>query len=750
MSLREYEKKRDFERTPEPGADAGSEPGERLRFVVQEHHATRLHWDLRLEHDGALASWAVPNGIPEDPDDNRKAVHTEDHPLEYLTFEGDIPEGNYGAGRMTIWDSGTYELHKWEPRKVVLTFHGERLNGRYALFQAGRSEKDWLIHRMDPPADAAREPMPEHVVPMMAKLAPLPSSDSGWGYEIKWDGVRALAYSEPGRLRLESRNLNDITAGYPEVRPLNRALSSHSAVLDGELVAFDAEGRPSFGRLQQRMHLTGESQIRRRAQDHPVVYVIFDLLYLDGHSLMGLPYSARRERLEELGLDGPAWQTPSYSSGGGAQLLAASAERGLEGIVAKRLDCPYEPGKRSGNWLKIKNKRSQELVIGGWLPGEGRRSGEIGALLMGYFEDGAFRFAGKVGTGFGQRELRMLAERLAPLARGDSPFTGKQPQRGARFVEPELVAEIEFGEWTKERILRHPAYKGLRDDKPARDVVLEQAQEPPAPQPPREVRRTNTDRVLYPATGFTKGELIDYYERIGGVILPHLHGRLVSVKRYPSGVEGKKWWERDHRIDDLPTLLEFANRAAIELHPMLATDDAPDRPTVLVFDLDPGPPADIVLCCEVALALRGMFGQLGLESFAKTSGGKGMQVYVPLNTDVTYEQTKPFAKAVAETMENGMPDKVVSRMTKTLRRGKVLVDWGQNDRHKSTVCVYSLRGKDRPTASVPLAWDEVEAAASDGDASALYFEWTDALERVERDGDLFAPVLTLRQSLPAG
>jgi bifunctional non-homologous end joining protein LigD len=741
--LGEYERKRDFGKTPEPGGGDAGPAGKQPRFVVQEHHARRLHWDLRLEHDGALASWAVPNGIPEDPEENRKAVHTEDHPLDYLTFEGDIPKGNYGAGRMTIWDSGTYELHKWEPRKVVLTFHGERLRGRYALFQAGKSEKDWLIHRMDPAPDPGREPMPEHVVPMLAKLAALPAKDSGWAFEIKWDGVRAIAYSEPGRLRLESRNLNDITAQYPEVRPLNRALSSHTAVLDGELVAFDADGRPSFERLQQRMHLTGEAQIRRRARDHPVVYVIFDLLYLDGHSLMELPYSERRARLEELALEGPAWQTPSHRIGGGAALLAASAERGLEGIVTKRLDSPYEPGKRGNTWLKVKNTRRQELVIGGWLPGEGRRSGDIGALLMGYFEDGEFRFAGKVGTGFGQQELAMLASRLAPLARDESPFTGRQPQKRARFVEPELVAEIEFGEWTKERMLRHPSYKGLRDDKPADEVVLETAQEPPAPEPPRKARRTNVDKVLYPGTGFTKGDLIGYYERIGEVILPHLHGRPVSIKRYPNGVEGKKWWERDHRIDDLPTLLEFANKAAIELHPLLAGEDAPDRPTFLVFDLDPGPPADIRSCCEVALALRGMLSQLGLESFAKTSGGKGMQVYVPLNTDVTYDDTKPFAKAVAETMENGMPDQVVSRMAKTLRAGKVLVDWGQNDRNKSMVCAYSLRGKERPTVSMPVEWEELD------DPSGLVFEWRDALERVERESDVFAPVLTLKQELPA-
>jgi bifunctional non-homologous end joining protein LigD len=510
-------------------------------------------------------------------------------------------------------------------------------------------------------------------------------------------------------------------------------------VLDGEIVAFDADGRPSFERLQQRMHLTGEAQIRRRAQDYPVVYVIFDLLYLDGHSLMGLPYTERRARLEQLALDGPAWRTPAHHVGGGAALLDASAKQGLEGIMAKRLDCPYEPGKRAHHWVKVKTKQRQELVIGGWLPGEGRRSGEIGALLMGYYEDGEFRFAGKVGTGFGQKELDMLKRELAPLARDTSPFVGKQPQKGARFAEPHLVAEIEFGEWTKERILRHPAYKGLRDDKPAEQVVREVAGEPPPPEPPRTVRRTNVDKVLYPATGFTKGELISYYERMGEVILPHLHERLVSVKRYPNGVEGKKWWEREHRIDDLPALLEFANKAAIELHPHLSIVD---RPTFVVFDLDPGPPAGIELCCKVALALRGMFSQLGLESFAKTSGGKGMQVYVPLNTEVTYEQTKPFAKAVAETMENGMPEDVVSRQAKKLREGKVLVDWGQNDPAKSMVCAYSLRGKERPTVSMPVAWEELE------EPSKLGFEWKDALERVEREGDLFAPVLTLTQELP--
>ncbi|MDQ6915879.1 MAG: DNA ligase, partial [Actinomycetota bacterium] len=344
--LRDYERKRNFALTPEPAP---------ARFVIQEHHARRLHWDLRLERDGALASWAIPNGIPDDPQRNRKAVRTEDHPLEYLNFEGEIPRGEYGAGTMKVWDRGTYEPHKFRDDEVMVTFHGERVRGRYVLFRAGQDPKDWMIHRMDPPDRAGRDPMPEHVVPMLAKLGELPRDEDRYGFEVKWDGVRAIAYLEPGRLRLESRNLNDVTAQYPEVRALARELGARTAVLDGEIVAFDAEGRPSFERLQQRMHLASASQVRRRAGAVPVVYVVFDLLHLDGETLMDLPYSERRARLEALDLNGAAWQTPRHHKGDGAALLAATAQRGLEGVVAKRLDSPYEPGKRSGAWIKVKH-----------------------------------------------------------------------------------------------------------------------------------------------------------------------------------------------------------------------------------------------------------------------------------------------------------------------------------------------------------------------------------------------------------
>jgi bifunctional non-homologous end joining protein LigD len=479
--LSEYERKRDFGSTPEPSPRRRGKKASAPRFVVQEHSARRLHWDLRLERDGVAVSWAIPNGIPDDPDQNRKAVHTEDHPLEYMEFEGEIPAGEYGGGTVKIWDRGTYECHKWEQGKVVFSFEGERLSGRYALFQAGGA-KDWMIHRMDPPGDP-RDPFPESVVPMLARLSKLPAKDEGWAVEVKLDGVRAIAYCRPGRLELQSRNLRDVTAQYPEVRRLSRQLGARDAVLDGELVAFDDEGRPSFERLQQRIHQTTDTVVRRRMKSHPVTYVIFDLLYLDGRDLMGEPYRRRRELLEGLELSGPSWQTPRHSTGRARELLEASREHGLEGIVLKRLDSRYSPGKRTGAWLKVKNIGRQEFVIGGWLPGEGRCRNQLGSILLGHFDPdggGAFHYAGKVGTGFADKDLKELLARLRPLARKTNPFAGRKGPRGANFVEPELVAEIEFRELTMEGMVRHGSFKGLRDDKPAKEVVLETPSRPPS------------------------------------------------------------------------------------------------------------------------------------------------------------------------------------------------------------------------------------------------------------------------------
>jgi bifunctional non-homologous end joining protein LigD len=811
--LHSYRAKRDFHKTAEPdGAGEGQDGA--ARFVVQEHHATRLHWDLRLEHDGVLASWAIPNGIPATPADNRLAVHTEDHPLEYLDFHGDIPRGEYGAGTMTIWDHGTFETHLWDDKKVEVTFHGERLSGRYGLFPIGQrgregSEKDWMIHRMDPPADPGREAMPERIVPMLAGSGELPAREENWSYEVKWDGVRAIAYIKPGRLRLESRNLNDITETYPEVRSILRDLGMREAVFDGEIVAFGDDGRPSFERLQRRINVSSAGAVRRLSASTPVVYAIFDLLYLDGHSLMALPYAERRARLDALELGGPAWRAPANHPGRGRALLDATKAQGLEGIVAKRLDSRYEPGRRTGAWIKVKHVTRQELVICGWLPGEGRRTDRIGALLMGYWtDDGRLAYAGRVGTGFTERTLNELARTLAPLRRADSPFDDapKLP-RNAMYVEPDLVAEVEFREWTTEGVMRAPSFKGLRTDKDAAEVVRE-----PAPHEReradagggpgeadadsttpealfdaverlpegalavladgRELKISNWDKVLFPATGFTKGDLIAYYARIAPAVVPHLRDRPLTLKRYPNGVQAPYFYEKQspsHRPDwvqtarvgavdytlcqDRPTLIWLANLADVELHTSLSLAAAPETPTMLVFDLDPGAPAGLVQCCEVALVLRGLFRALGLESVAKTSGSKGMQLYVPLNAPagkVTYVHTKPFARQVAEALEQRLPELVVSRMTKRLRAGKVLVDWSQNDDHKTTVTVYSVRARDQPTVSAPVSWEEVQACHDAGDPELLTFTTDQVLARVDTDGDPFAMLLSTRQQLPRG
>ena len=832
--LARYRAKRDPARTPEPAgdtadsADAGepATPGV-ARFVVQEHHATRLHWDLRLEHEGALASWAIPNGIPVDRSDNRLAVRTEDHPLKYLGFHGEIPKGEYGAGTMTIWDAGTYELHKWSQDKVEVTFHGERLTGRYGLFPIGRradgggSDHDWMIHRMDPPSDPERQSLPTKVLPMLADAATrLPPDADGhprWSYEVKWDGVRALAYLQPGRIRLESRNLNEITDAYPEIRAILGDLGMHEALLDGEIVAFGDDGRPSFERLQKRMHVTSPSAVRRLSASTPVVYAIFDLLHLDGHSLTALPYAERRERLQALGLSGPAWRVPTAHAGpaAGRDLLAATEAQGLEGVVAKRLDSRYEPGRRNGAWVKVKHTHRQELVIGGWLPGEGRRTRRIGALLMGVYDDDRLRFAGRVGTGFTERTLDDLAAALQPLRTEQAPFdpAPKLP-RTAVYVRPELVAEVEFREWTGEGVMRAPSFKGLRGDKPAGEVTREAApaarpapaRAPATPATPatpaapdgdaatpealfddvqprpdgalavtvdgRALKLTNWDKVLFAQTGFTKGDLIAYYARIAPAVLPHLSRRPLTLKRYPNGVDAPYFYEKQspvHRPGWVPTariggvdytlceeratLVWLANLADIELHTSLslaAGAGGADSPTMLVFDLDPGPPATVVECCEVALVLRGLFTQLKLDCVAKVSGSKGMQVYVPLNSQAGYAQTKPFARQVAEALEQRLPELVVSRMTRTLRPERVLVDWSQNDAHKTTVSVYSVRARERPTVSAPVAWEEVRACHAARDPEMLRFTTDDVLARVAAGGDPFAMLLSTVQSLPTG
>jgi len=468
--LQAYRDKRDAARTPEPVPPPAAEPaGTGASFVIQEHHARRLHWDFRLEHDGVLVSWALPKGVPFDPAVNHLAVHVEDHPLEYGSFEGQIPRGQYGAGQVTIWDRGRYEALKWEPSEVKVVLHGERVTGGYVLFQTRGNQ--WMIHR-------ERQPLPGSLRPMLAATGTtMPHDADNWALELKWDGVRALAFIERGKVRLMSRTERDITVTYPELAGLGAATSRKQLLLDGEIVVFGAGGWPEFEALQPRMHVSSAAQAALLAGQTPVTYLIFDLLQVDGRPLLDLEYRERRALLDGLSLSGPFWQTPPNFPGSDFEAVqAVSVSHGMEGLVAKRLDSRYVPGGRADLWRKIKNLLTQEAVVAGYKPGQGNRTGQVGSLLIGVHDDSGLVYAGHVGTGFSAETLRMLGERLQPLRRADSPFDGPVPPEYARpavWVEPRLVIEVAFDRWTRAGRMRAPVYRGLRDDIDPAQVVRE-------------------------------------------------------------------------------------------------------------------------------------------------------------------------------------------------------------------------------------------------------------------------------------
>ncbi len=713
---------------------------------------------------------------------------------------------------MTIWDQGHYDVEKWSDSEVKFVLHGARASGDFVLFQTKGS--DWMIHRHGPATFT--DPVPTSIAPMLAVQGRLPDGRTEWAYEVKWDGARAIAFAEGGRVSLRSRNDKDITATFPDLAHMAEHLGMSAVILDGEIVALGDDGRPSFARLQNRLHIGDPREARRRAATDPVDYVAFDLLYADGKSLMGLPYDERRAQLEALAFTGPHYTTTEcFRDLSGSDVLTAITANGLEGVVAKRRDSVYRPGRRSSDWVKVKTLTTQDLVIGGWTDGKGERSGELGSLLMGIPEAGGLTYAGKVGTGFSDRDRREILERLTPLRARSNPFgttiTGAEA-KGAHFVRPELVGEVAFGEWTPAGRLRHPKWKGLRPDKDPEDVTRETAADEtekdetgveetgmektqknetlggtvvPSPDAPgsrsrtggssqpvrvqvggRELAITNLDKVLFPQTGFTKGQLIDYYARIAPVMLPHVADRPLTMKRYPDGVEGKFFFEkhapshtprwvktvsvpseRDTMIDyvlcdDLATLVWAANLGTIEFHVPLwragRRRTLPARPDLMVFDLDPGEGTSIVECCVVANLIVDVLRERKVEVFAKTSGMKGLQLYCHARPRQTWESLRDDAHGIASQLESEHRQLVVSKMRKDLRRGRVLIDWSQNVAAKTTIGVYSVRAASTPSVSTPVTLAEVATCARQGDPSLLRFDTEQVLARVEEHGDLFA------------
>ncbi len=764
--LADYRRKRDPRRTPEPFKSRRR--GRRPIFVVQRHESRRLHYDFRLERDGVLASWAVPKGVPLEVGQRALAVHVEDHPLSYADFEGEIPKGEYGAGTVELWDRGTYELvEEKADGGLTVRLDGERLQGLWTLVAAklDGDPKNWLILRKH---DAeAGERGPAEYEPMLATLAKDVPSGPGWLYEVKWDGYRAVAYLRGGEARLVSRNGNDLTGRFPTVAgELAKAVKTPDCVLDGEVCALDEQGRPSFSAMQQADPRT------------PIVYELFDLLEVECEPLVERSLIERRKRLAQL-LDprNPVVRL-SETFEDGASLYDAAVEQGLEGVIAKRADSPYRQGRRTRDWLKVKTHGRQEFVVAGYTKGQGRRSGRFGSLVLGVRRGGELEYVGNCGTGFTDRDIDELLARLRPLEQKESPFgvAPKMPKvRSADVVwtRPELVCEVEFVEWTHDGRLRAPSFRGLRDDKPARQVHREEPLGTEVRRGKRVLELSNLDKVFWPDERITKGDLLAYYRAVAPVLVPHLRDRPFTLKRYPDGIEGQHFFQKDapaHMPEWIPTreftvstresprrtrtirvplvndelaLLWMVNMGCIDLNTWYSRVDKPERPDFVLFDLDPAADAGFPETIQVALLVKEVLDVLGLTGFAKTSGSKGMHVLVPIERRHTYEETREFAEIVAGTLARTHRGLVTTEWTKAKRRG-VLIDANQNGEGKTIASVYSVRPRPEAPVSTPLRWDEVREGL---DPAAFTIDVV--LGRVERHGDLFEGVLATRQRLGA-
>ena len=763
--LREYERKRDPKKTSEPFSGRRRAKGA-LTFVVQRHDARRLHYDFRLERDGVLLSWAVPKGVPLEPGEQHLAVHVEDHPLEYAKFEGEIPKGQYGAGTVEIWDEGTYELVE-EKRNGGLTVRlkGNRLNGTWALVPAKLSgdPKNWLIVRKR--EEVARAPGHQYA-PMLATLAEGVPGGDDWLFEVKWDGYRALAYVRGGELKLVSRNGNELTQRFSAIATaIARAAKSPDVVLDGEVCALDAEGRSSFSKMQQ------------GAPGTPIVYYAFDVLEIDGEPLVELPLIERRKRLEKLLDRRNRSVVISEAFDDGEALLEAAREQQLEGVIAKRRDSRYAVGRRTRDWLKIKTHGRQEFLIAGYTKGQGRREGRFGSLVLAVRRGRELVYVGNCGTGFKDRDIDELLEKLRSLERKTPPFevVPKMPKvrKGdVVWVEPKLVCEVEFAEWTHDGRLRAPSFQGLREDKNPEDVRREEPLTDVIKRGRRVLRLSNLDKLFWPEEPITKGDLLSYYRAVAPMLVPHLKDRPFTMKRYPDGWKGKHFFQKDaptHMPSWIPTrafrstsretreqrtiryplvndelaLLWMVNMGCIDMNVWYSRVDKPARPDFVLFDLDPSEDVGFAETIEVALLVKQVLDTLELKSYPKTSGADGMHVLVPIARRHTYDDTREFAEIVAGTLARTHRGLVTTEWSKAKRRG-VLIDSNQNGEGKTIASVYSVRPKEGAPVSTPLRWHEVNEQLN----PAIYT--TDVvLARVQQYGDLFAGVLGSKQSLTA-
>jgi bifunctional non-homologous end joining protein LigD len=764
--LAHYRAKRQLDRTPEPSGGS-AEAGGQL-FVVHKHAARNLHYDLRLEMDGVLVSWAVPKGPSPNPADKRLAVHVEDHPLEYGDFEGIIPAGNYGAGGVIVWDRG-----RWTPigdprdglakGKLLFDLEGFKLHGRWTLVKIKKGEKEWLlIKERDAHVAASAELPPESVLSgltveevkegrtvgaaiegeaarlgapkravkldakllMLAETADAPFSRPGWLFELKCDGYRILAGKEGGEARLLTRNGHDCGTSFPEIERAVRALPVEHAILDGEVVALDAEGKPSFQRLQGRAKVTRAIDVRRAVVDTPVTFFAFDLLAVEGHDLRQLPLADRKALLRSVLPPAGIVRYLDHFERDGEALYEQVKARGLEGIMAKRADSPYRAG-RSSAWLKMRTRNAGTFTVVGYTAPKGSRGG-LGALQLAREEDGELVYTGRVGTGFSDKQLADLRKQLEPKARKTPPCTGPIPkEKGTTWVEPELTCRVEYSEITDEGLLRQPVLLAMGGE----TVAVEPPPSPARQTAPPQVQLTNLDKPYWPKDGYTKGDLLDYYRTIAPWLLPYLQDRPVVLTRFPDGIEGKSFYQKDAPpftpewvrtatlpseerdidyivVDDVETLLYIANLGSIPLHIWGSRIPAIGRPDWCVLDLDPkdAPFTDVV---KVARAAHALCERVELPHYVKTSGSSGLHVMIPLGGQLSWDECRSFGELLARVLVGELPD--IATVTRQISRrgGKVYVDYLQNIEGQLIVAPFSVRPLAGAPVSTPLEWREV-------------------------------------------
>jgi bifunctional non-homologous end joining protein LigD len=838
MSLKEYSRKRSFDKTPEPKPLAQSTAAGNY-FCVQRHDATRLHYDFRLEVNGTLKSWAVPKGPSLEPLAKHLAMHVEDHPIDYGGFEGNIPKGEYGGGSVMLWDRGSYELLGDAPALAQIErgdfkfrLYGEKLRGEFALvLMRGRGKgNEWLlIKKKDadaqpgwniedharsvltgrtqqeiaenlPPANppiatsqshampdgAIKAPMPRAVSPMLATLATRPPSGDAWLHEVKWDGVRALCFIEENQLCILSRSGKRCDQQYPELSVLPRHIQASQAVLDGEIAVLDDKGRSSFSLIQPRISVSDANSVAHLSRSTPVNLFLFDLLYFDGYDLRGAPIEERKRLLSEIVTPSERIHVSDFFTVDGPAMLEAARANGLEGIVSKARGSKYE-GRRSRDWIKVKVVTSEDFVIGGFTHGE---RDYFSSLVLGLYDGEKLTHAGQVGTGFNEKSLKEIYSKIEPLITKKSPFAGTvKALRDVTWVQPELVAEIKYLEMTPDGLLRAPVFVGLRPDKNPKDCVREggeykgdeEYEEYKGPlisaDSPAEVtleieghrlKLTNLPKVFYPGEGINKRDVINYYDAVAPLILPHLRDRPLSLKRYPNGINQQYFFQKDaegkvpdwvrlepifsdHNQDkihyiicnDRATLVYLANLASIDQNPWMSRVGSLDNPDFALIDLDPTEGCPYSQIVEAAQLVKKTLDSIGLRGYPKTTGGDGMHIYIPLEPVYTFEQVRSFAELLSILVINQKSDLFTTpRTVSSRKKAKVYFDYLQISSAKTIAAPYVLRAHPGAPVSTPLDWSEVKAGLEPGQ-----FNIHNAMNRFQRTGDLFEGVLTKPQKL---